>query len=83
MKCSTYASSAEALDPVSFPFHGASWKEICCALFFSTKFMLVSYMVIISVSFINTTKLSKATSIVVYFLCAKVQEEQKMNSAEC
>ena len=24
MKCSTYASSAEALNPVSFPFHGAS-----------------------------------------------------------
>ena len=56
------------------------WKEICCALVFSTKLMSVSNVV--SVSFINTTKPSKATIIVVCFLCAKAQEEQKMNS-EC
>ena len=56
------------------------WKEICCALFFSTKLMLVLY--VISVSFINTTKPSKATNNVVCFLCAKAQKEQKMNS-EC
>ena len=59
------------------------WKEICCASFFSTKFMLVSYVVIISISFTNTTKLSKATNTVVCFLRAKAQKEQKINSAEC
>ena len=40
-------------------------------------------MYVVSVSFINTTKLSKATNIVAYFLCAKAQKEQKINSAEC
>ena len=66
----------KALDPAP-----SVWKEICCALFFSTKLMLVSYVV--SVSFINIlTKPSKATNIVVCFLCAKAQKEQKMNS-EC
>ena len=40
-----------------------------------------TYMV--SVSFINTIKLSKATNIVACFLCAKAQKEQEMNSAEC
>ena len=65
----------KALDPAP-----SVWKEICCALFFSTKLMLVSYMV--SVGFINTTKPSKATNIVICFLCAKAQKEQKMNS-EC
>ena len=67
------------LDPASFPFHGVSWKEICCTLFFPTKLKLVSYMVQASA---NTTKPSKATSSVVCFLCAKAQKEQKMNS-EC
>ena len=33
------------LDPASFPFHGVSWKETCCTLFFPTKLKLVSYMV--------------------------------------
>ena len=65
----------KALDPAP-----SVWKEICCAMFFSTKLMLVSYMV--SVSFINTTKPSKATNIVVCFLCAKAQKEQRINS-EC
>ena len=83
MKCSTYASSAEALDPAAFPFHGASLEGnlLCFILFNQAYCMLVSYVV--SVSFINTTKPSKATNIVVCFLCAKAQEEQKMNSAEC
>ena len=46
MKCFAYTSSAEALDPASFPFHGTVpvWKEICCASFFSTKLMSVSYI---------------------------------------
>ena len=55
-------------------------KEICCASIFSTKLMSVSNVV--SVSFINTTKPSKATIVVVCFFCAKAQEEQKMN-LEC
>ena len=84
MKCSTYASSAESLDPTSFPFHGASLEGnlLCFVLFNQAYCMLVSYVV--SVSFINTTKPSlEATNIVFCFLCAKAQEEQKMNSAEC
>ena len=35
-------------------------------------------MCVVSVSFINTRKLSKATNIVVCFLCAKAQKEQKI-----
>ena len=50
------------LDPASFPFHGVSWKEICCTLFFPAKLKLVSYMVQASA---NATKPSKATSSVV------------------
>ena len=56
------------------------WKEICCALFFSTKRMSVSY---VCGQCKLTTKPSKATDIVACCLCAKAQKEQKMNSAEC
>ena len=75
MKCSTYASSAESIGSSSFSFEG---NLLCFVLF--NQAMLVSYVV--SVRFINTTKRSKATNIVVCFLCAKAQKEQKMNS-EC
>ena len=62
------------LDPASFPFHGVSWKEICCTLFSPTKLKLVSYMVQASA---NATKPSKATSSVVCFLCAKHKRSRK------
>ena len=61
-----------------------AWKDICtCALFISTNASLCQFHTyVVTVSFINTTKSSKATNIVVCFLCAKAQKEQKMNSAE-
>ena len=68
MKCFAYASSVEAFDPASFPFYGTVpvWKEICCASFFQPSLCRFhTYMV--SVSFINATKTSKATNIVVCF----------------
>ena len=80
MKCSAYASSTEALDPVLSI--APVWKEICCVLFFQPS-LCRFHTYVISVSFINTTKPSKATNIVACFLRAKAQKEQKMNSAEC
>ena len=44
MKCSVYASSAEALDPVSLPFHGASLEGNLLYFILSTKLMSVSYV---------------------------------------
>ena len=83
MKRSAYASSVETLDPVSFPFHGASLEgNLLCLILFNQAYVGFIRSYVVSVSFINTTKPSKATNIVVCFLYAKVQKEQKMNS-EC
>ena len=84
MKSSAYASSAEALDPASFPFHGASLEgNLLCFILFNQAYVgfICTRSYVVNVSFINTTKPSKATNIDVCFLCAKAQKEQKMNSA--
>ena len=40
MKCSAYASSAEALDPASFPFHGASLEgHLLCFILFNQAYV--------------------------------------------
>ena len=56
------------------------WKEICCALFFSTIGFIRGQCKLFNAT--NLTKPSKATNVVACFLCAKAQKEQKMNS-EC
>ena len=76
MKSSAYASSAEALDPASFPFHGASLEgNLLCFILFNQPYVGFICSYVVNVSFINTTKPNKATNIVVCFLCAKAENE--------
>ena len=80
MKCFAQASSAEALDATSFPFHSAIWKEICYTFFCSFQ---------PSLSWFHTwCKLhdhliqQSQTKLPVVKFVSKAQKEQKMNS-EC
>ena len=61
------------------------WKpgHLLCFILFNQAYVSFIHTYVVNVNFINTTKLSKATNIVVCFLCAKAQKEKKMNSAEC
>ena len=69
MKCSTYASSTEALDPASIPFHGASLEGNlhCCASFFQPRLCWFhTYVVSVSVNTAKHAKPSKATNIICF-----------------